>query len=284
VSSTDEIASMLALEEIDPRHYLAQNLSGSSPVVFGGQILAQTVVAVGRAASDKELKSLHTVFARGASPSHPLEIDVEPVQQGRTFSSFLVSVHQGDRVCTSSVALLHEPEPDLIRHGSELPSVARPGDLRSRAGEHPWWELRVVDDVDLQDPNDVGLPEVNVWSRFSLVPPETSADQALLAFASDGFLISTAMRPHLGIGQAMAHHTISTSVVAQTISFHEPFDASQWLLLAHHSPYAGRGRSFGRADVFTEDGRLVASYSQENMIRNFPEGQSPAATGEPSKY
>jgi acyl-CoA thioesterase II len=253
-------------------------------VVFGGQILAQIVIAARRSASGQDLKSLHTVFARGASPSRPLEIDVAPVQQGRTFSTFSISVHQGDRVCTSSVALLHQPEPDLIRHASEVPAVDKPADLRSRDGTHPWWELRVVDDVDLQDPDDVGPPEVNVWSRFSAMPPGASAHQALLAFASDGFLISTAMRPHRGIGQAMAHHTISTSVVAQTISFHEPFDASQWLLLAHQSPYAGRGRSFGRADVFTEEGRLVASYSQENMIRSFPEGQGPAATGAPSKY
>ena len=99
--------------------------------------------------------------------------------------------------------------------------------------------------------------------------------QALLAFASDGFLIATAMRPHKGVGQALAHVTISTTVMAQTLSFHEPFRADEWLLLAHHSPYAGRGRSYGRADVFTEDGRLVASYAQENVIRNLPEGQRP---------
>jgi acyl-CoA thioesterase II len=279
-----EVARMLALDEQKQHHYLAQNLSGPNPVVFGGQILAQTVVTAGRSAPGKQLKSLHTIFARGASPSDPLEIEVEPIQDGRTFASLGITVRQGGRVCTHSVALLHLPEPDLIRHAGESPLVDGPSKLRSRPGGHPWWELRVVDDVDLQDPDDVGPAEVNVWSRFNEVPPGESSDQALLTFASDGFLISTAMRPHQGIGQSMAHHTISTSVVAQTLSFHEPFDASQWLLLAHHSPYAGRGRSFGRADVFTEDGQLVASYSQENMIRNYPEGQAPGAAGSPSKY
>jgi acyl-CoA thioesterase len=281
---TAEVASMLWLEERSHHRYLASNLPGPAPVVFGGQILAQTVVAAGRSAPDKVLKSLHTVFARGAAPTHPLEIDVEAVQEGRTFSSFLISVHQGDRVCAQSVAMLHDPDSDLIRHGGDLPPVDPPENLRPRTGGHDWWELRVVDDVDLQDPDDVGPAEVNIWSRFSEVPDEPSADQALLAFASDGFLISTAMRPHRGIGQAMAHYTISTTVVAQTISFHEEFDASDWLLLAHHSPYAGRGRSFGRADVFTTDGRLVASYSQENMIRSVPDGQGATSTGERSKY
>jgi acyl-CoA thioesterase II len=279
-----EITRMLALDEQGPHQYLAQNLPGPNPVVFGGQVLAQTVVASARSAPGKQIKSLHTIFARGASPSHPLEIDVEPIQDGRTFASLGITVRQGERVCTRSVALLHLPEPDLIRHAAASPLVDGPSTLRSRPAGHPWWELRVVDDVDLQDPDDVGPAQVSVWSRFDEVPSGDSSDQALLAFASDGFLISTAMRPHQGIGQSMAHHTISTSVVAQTISFHEPFDASQWLLLVHDSPYAGRGRSFGRADVFTEDGRLVASYSQENMIRNFPDGQAPGAAGVPSKY
>ncbi len=275
---------MLSLKELSPHHFLAENLARPAPVVFGGQILAQTVVAAATSAPDKSLKSLHTVFARGASPIEPLEIDVVPVQEGRTFATYLISVRQGERICTQSVALLHGPEADLIRHASDSPAVDRPGALRTRSGGHDWWELRVVDDIDLQDPQDVGPAEVNVWSRFSDVPTGLATDEALLAFASDGFLISTAMRPHQGIGQAMAHESISTTVIAQTISFHEDFDASEWLLLAHSSPYAGRGRSFGRADVFTEDGRLVASYSQENMIRKIPEGHGPAAAGERSKY
>src|ERR1700685_3171711 len=101
--------------------------------------------------------------------------------------------------------------------------------------------------------------------------------QALLAYASDGFLIGTAMRPHLGVGQALAHVSISTSVITHTLSFHEPFDPGQWLLLSQESQYAGRGRSYGRGTVFTEDGRLVASFVQENMIRDFPQGRAPAA-------
>jgi acyl-CoA thioesterase II len=147
----------------------------------------------------------------------------------------------------------------------------------------PWWDVRIVDDVDISDPALVGPAELGVWSRFPGAPDDLTTSQALLAYASDGFLIATAMRPHEGVGQAQAHVSISTTVLSQTITFHEPFDASQWLLLAHESPYAGRGRGYGRADAFTQDGRLVASYVQENMIRDYPEGQAPGA-GERSKY
>jgi acyl-CoA thioesterase II len=143
-------------------------------------------------------------------------------------------------------------------------------------------ELRFVDDVDINDPALIGPPELDVWSRFPDAPADPVTNQALLAYATDGFLIATAMRPHEGVGQALAHTAISTTVLSHTLTFHEPVDASAWLLLAHESPYAGRGRSYGRANVFTEDGALVASYVQENMIRDFPKGQAPAA-GERSK-
>ncbi len=81
------------------------------------------------------------------------------------------------------------------------------------------------------------------------------------------------MRPHEGLSQADAHVRVSTTVLSQTIAFHEPIDGSQWLLLAHRSPYAGRGRSYGRADVWQGD-TLVASFVQENMIRGLPAGRS----------
>lgn len=275
MSDANSPAGMLDLEELGHHSYRARNLAGSSPVVFGGQILAQTVVAATRSAPEKELKSLHTTFVRGATPDHPLELDVDVLQDGRTFAVLSICVRQGDRLCTRALALLHAPDADLIRHAAGPPAVSPPDRTPARPVSHPWWDLRVVGDVDFADPDQVGPPEVAVWSRFRDVPAEASASQALLAFASDGFLIATAMRPHKGVGQALAHVTISTTVMAHTLSFHEPFLAGEWLLLAHHSPYAGRGRSYGRADVFTEDGRLVASYAQENVIRNLPEGQRP---------
>ena len=114
---------------------------------------------------------------------------------------------------------------------------------------------------------------LDVWSRFTGAPDDAVTSQALLAFASDPFLIGTAMRPHAGVGQAQAHVTLSTGVISHTLTFHEPFSAGQWLLLDHRSPYAGRGRSYGRADVFTAEGQLVASFVQDDMIRAMPSGE-----------
>ena len=78
------------------------------------------------------------------------------------------------------------------------------------------------------------------------------------------------MRPHEGVGQSMAHVSVATTVLTQTLTFHEPFQAADWLLLDQRSTYAGRGRSHGTAEVFAADGRLVASFTQDNMVRGMP--------------
>ncbi len=276
-ASCPDLPSALELTPLGDHRFRAGNVAtGVGGVVFGGQLLAQTIVAAATADPTKEIKSVHTVFARGADPARPLDLHVEPVHLGRALGSVTVTVVQGDRVCSRSLALLSVAEPDLIRHGEAAPSVDGPEQASPSSAEPGPWEVRIVGGVDISDPDAVGPPELLVWSRFRAPHTTGVVGQALLAYATDGFLIGTAMRPHAGVGQSMAHTAVSTSVLSHTLTFHEPVDAGQWHLLAHRSPYAGRGRSYGRADVFTDDGRLVASYVQDNMIRAFPEGQRPA--------
>jgi acyl-CoA thioesterase len=274
------LRAVLDLEPVGEGRFRATSVdTGFGGVVFGGQLLAQTMVAGATVDPGKELKTVHTIFARGASPDQPLDIEVESMHAGRALASATVTVRQGDRLCTRSLCLLSAVEPDLIRHAVDMPPAGAPGDAPSRGGEDDFWEVRVVGGVDIADPDAVGPAALLVWSRFPGSDETGVIGQALLAYATDGFLIGTAMRPHRGIGQSMSHVSISTSVLSHTLTFHEPVEAGAWHLLAHRSPYAGRGRSYGRADVFTADGRLVASFVQDNMIRAFPEGQQPAAGG-----
>lgn len=284
MSEPNELVGLLELERVDDATFTApaRDLSGGS-VVFGGQLLAQSLMAGATIDPTKDVKSLHTVFARGASLDHPLTYEVDVMQKGRAFASASVTARQGDRLCTRSLVLLSAAEPDLIRHQPDRPDVASP-DANARPSHGlPFWEMAVVDDVDISDPDAVGPAELAVWSRFPGAPLDATTSRALLGFASDGFLIGTAMRPHAGVGQSLAHVSISTTVISQTLSFHEPFDASEWLLLDQRSPYAGRGRSYGRGDVYAADGRYVASFVQENMIRDFPKDQRPAS-GKRSKF
>ena len=284
MTELSDLLKVLDLEAVGDGRYRAQNFGeGPGMVVFGGQLLAQALVAGSMADEAKEVKSLHTIFARSGAIDQPLDVDVDVMHTGRAFASATVSFSQGGRVCSRSLVLLTAPDPDLIRHQPDRPDVGRPADAVASGHGGEWWEIRTVGGADISDPDAVGPAELQVWIRFPGAPEDLRTSQALLSYATDGFLIGTAMRPHKGVGQALSHVSISTTVLTHTLTFHEPFSAGEWLLLAQEAPYAGRGRSYGRAHVFTEDGRLVASFVQENMIRDFPEGQAPTA-GERSRH
>jgi acyl-CoA thioesterase len=276
----DQLLAVLDLRRSGDTGWLGASLDfGAGAVVFGGQLLAQTIVAGATADPAKSVKSVHTVFARGASTDTPLEFAVDVMQKGRSFASATVTVTQGERLCTRSLVLLHAPDPDLIRHQDAAPDVESATEATPSSHGAGFWEIRTVGGVDIADPDAVGPAQLDVWTRFPDAPDDPTLNQALLAFATDGFLIGTAMRPHAGVGQSLAHRSISTSVITHTLAFHGPVDASAWLLLDQESPVAGAGRSYGRADVFTEDGDLVASFAQENMIRAFAPDQAPPPGG-----
>ncbi len=272
----DDLLAVLTLEPAGGSVWRGGSLDLGGPVVFGGQLLAQTLLAAGAAVPDKEVKSLHTVFARGASTAEPLEFAVDVQQSGRSFATAAVTVRQAERLCVSSLVLLHAPDDDLIRHQVPAPDVGPPAAAVPSAHSSAFWEVRTVGGVDVADPDAVGPATLGIWTRFPGAPDDPDVGRALLAFASDGFLIGTAMRPHPGVGQSLAHRTVSTSVITHTLAFHGPVPAGRWLLLDHESPAAGAGRSYGRAHVFTEDGVLVASFAQENLIRAFASDRAPS--------
>ncbi len=268
----DTFVDAFTLEPDGPDRYLAQNLQLGHAVVFGGQIIGQSLLAGLSGHEGKSVKTVHTVFARGASPDAPLELSVDRMHSGRAVASSSVTVSQGDTLCARSVVLLTAPEPDVIRHADSPQRASTPDDVANHVRQSAAFEVGVVGDVDINDPDQVGPAELDVWVRFVGAPDEPGVNQALLAFANEGFLIGTAMRPHAGIGQSQAHQSLSTGVLSHTLTFHEDYRAADWHLLAQRSPYAGHGRSYGAGDVFRADGQLVASFVQDAMIRARAQG------------
>jgi len=53
--------------------------------------------------------------------------------------------------------------------------------------------------------------------------------------------------------------------------FHRPFRVDNWLLYATDSPSASNSRGFNRGTIYARDGSLVASVTQEGLIRQHPE-------------
>ena len=267
------LVEALNLTETAPGVFSAANDErGERGVVFGGQLIAQLLVAGATVDPSKAVKSAHAVFARPVMVEDDVELRVDVLQRGRTFATATTSLWQYDKERARAIVLLSVAEPDLIRHASVMPSVTAPETLTTTYRDE---NVRVVGGVDINDADTVGDAAMQLWVRY----PDAGADQAvgqgLVAHTSSSTLIGTAMRPHEGVGQSAAHAAFSTGIIGHTISFHEPFDAREWLLLAQTSTYAGRGRAYGAGEVFSRDGQLVASYSQESMIRHFPEGVSP---------
>jgi acyl-CoA thioesterase II len=272
-----DLPAAFRLDQKDDRHYEASSIGDPTvwDVVFGGQIMAQMILAsdATNRGDGKEIASLHVIFARAGTMTKPLEIDVEPMHQGRTVGSDTVTIRQGERLCARALIFRQSDCPDLIRHQPDMPKVEGPDD--SPENDHtqslgsPGTEIRVVGGVDTWEPDaPTGPAEQNIWIRL----PEYDGDspalrQASLAYATDGFLIGTSMRPHPGLGQHMAHQSVDTGVLTHTLTFHEPVPAAEWMLMAHEGSYAGRGKAFGRAQIYTEDGRMIASYVQESLIR-----------------
>jgi acyl-CoA thioesterase len=263
----------LTLETTGEDRYQASNIASEHNVVFGGQLLAQSVMAGLAGQEAKKVKTIHTVFARAASPEAPLDITVDRMHGGRSVGSSAVTISQSDQICARSLVLLSADEEDVIRHADTPRSSSIPDDTEIRSSGA--WEIGIVGAVDVNDPELVGPPELDVWVRFVGAPDNPATDQALVAYSTDGFLIGTAMRPHAGFGQSQAHRTLSTGVLTHTLTYHEPCPASEWHLIEQWSSYAGHGRSYGRGDIFRSDGQLAASFVQDAMIR--------ARTGGPGK-
>jgi acyl-CoA thioesterase II len=275
-SLSEELNAAFTLTEAGEGVFRGPYFTERRGVVFGGQVVGQAVVAATRCIPDKRVRSVQTVFAKGARLEQPVDIRVEPMHQGRNIASATVTFTQDERLCARSLVLLDVAEPDLVRHQIPMPDVPSPDVTKAV----PHWlaapQTIVVGDVDIADPALTGPPTLQLWVRFPEAPAgDDTVARALLAHATDGWLIATAMRPHAGLGQSMAHTEVSTGVLTQDVTFHDAFDARRWLLIDHEALATGGGRTYGRGHVFTEDGRLVASFVQEALLRRFPDGQSP---------
>lgn len=236
-------------------------------VLYSGQLLAHILMAsVHGAAGAKEVRSVHAIFARAGSASAPVDLNVEPLQSGRTWASDTVTASQGERVLCRALVLRSTTDADLMRHQPQPPTeVPDPDDLAAWPGlVFPGAELRPIPG----EPSVDGAPVEMAWHRFRSPLASQGASQAVVSWASCGNIIGLAMRPHRDtVRLADAHRTLSTGVIAHTIHFVDRFDAGQWLLIVTEGTHAGSGRVFGTGRIFDAGGRLVAVFEQDAMAK-----------------
>jgi len=236
-------------------------------VVEGTQVLAQAIVAAAKRFEGKAVRSVHAVFTRAVLVGPPIVLDVDVVSEGRSTATAIITASQNDKRCMAFTVFTDVPTPDVIRHHLPKPEVAGPGDANVCEMPMAGRQVRIVDVVDINSPDEVGPPEVYAWLHYEPIPERDDLAKALIAYFTGHLGISTSMRPHEGIGTALSHITVSTAPMTVTVSFHEPVRWSGWLLYTHESTQVGAGMSYIRGAVHTEEGELIASFAQDAMIR-----------------
>ena len=277
----DDLLGLLDLEPIEFNIYRGRNRDIGSGRVFGGQVMAQALVAAQRTVDeDRAAHSMHGYFILPGDLASPIVYFVDRLRDGKSFTTRRVTAIQHGQAVFNMSASFHRVEQGL-EHQSMMPE-APPAEsitpeierIRARAHQIPEtvrdvltqdrpFDFRVVD----TDPFDEAPrpPSRHMWLRaIGDMPDDTLSHQAALAYASDYGLLSTALLPH-GIG--IRNPRLQAATLDHAIWFHRPFRVDDWMLYAMDSPATAGARGFTRGCIFTREGTLVASIAQEGLVR-----------------
>ena len=277
-----ELRSLLDLEPLEVNIYRGRNRDLGSGRVFGGQVFAQALVAARRTVEgEREAHSVHGYFILPGDLSSPIVYFVDRLRDGSSFTTRRVTAIQHGQAIFNLSASFHIEEPGL-EHQGEGPQVPAPESLapeldllREMADRLPERLRRVLTQdrpIDFRPvaPIDPLHPERRppvryVWFRaIGALPDDVLTHQAVLAYASDYGLITTALQPH---ALSFRSPGLQMASLDHSLWLHRRFRVDEWLLYAMDSPVAAGARAFARGAIYTRDGALVASVAQEGLMR-----------------
>ena len=283
-SALSRLLDLLNLEAIEEN--LFRGLSPPEPVqrVFGGQVLAQALVAATRTVGAARLcHSFHAYFLRPGDPKVPILYQVDRSRDGASFTARrVVAIQHGAQIFTLA-ASFQKTEPGF-EHQAQMPLVPDPESLeddqqvllrqpdlapaaRAWIARERAFETRSVLGRGPSGPSGDRPARAavdHIWLRTrGAVSDDPVLQRVLLAFVSDMSLLDTALLPH---GKSI-FSDVKVASLDHAMWFHRPFRADDWLLYAQDSPSASGARGFNRGAIYTREGVLVASVAQEGLIR-----------------
>lgn len=280
-----DLVFLLDLEATGPDIFIGRRRPDGTGRVFGGQAIAQALGAASRTVDqDRPVHSLHAYFLRSGSDELPIEYRVKRDLDGRSFSNRRVVASQQGKPILNFVASFQKVVEGPGHQHPAMPDVLPPEDLvpdavirREMAEALPEGRIkqflerplpvdfRSVEPRDWQSPQS-REPVSNVWFRtISPLPTDLAVHRAVLAYVSDFQLLATAIQPS---GKALHQEKVKGASLDHAVWFHEDFSLDEWLLFRTDSPWSGHARGFSRGEIFSRDGRLVASVTQEGMLRH----------------
>ncbi|NND44588.1 MAG: acyl-CoA thioesterase II [Xanthomonadales bacterium] len=284
----EELIELMELERLEVNLFRGASRDIGTERVFGGQVLAQAVLAASQTVDGRLIHSLHAYFLRAGDHEAPIVYDVDRSRDGRSFTARrVVAIQHGRPIFTLSASfqleqegLEHQfeipetPDPDalpIMREISPEDMAKAPQKLQRWFNRFGPFEFRTVLDQDPFDP--VPRPPFKrFWFRLrGDMGDDQRMHRALLAYASDFHLIGTVTLPH---GISFMKHDMAVASLDHAMWFHRPLRVNEWLLYDCDSPSASGGRGLARGLIFDRAGQLVASTAQEGMVRvRNPEGE-----------
>lgn len=279
------LLDLLALEELEHNIFRGHNRDIGSGRVFGGQVLAQALMAAARTVEEgRTCHSLHGYFILPGDVGAPIVYFVDRLRDGRSFTTRRITAIQNGETIFNMAASFQVAEAGP-EHQAPMPDVPPPEELASELDlirrvadriperlreiytqERPL-DIRPVDPVDPFSPRP-REPIKHAWIRaVGAMPAAPLQQQGVLAYASDFGLLGAALLPH-GLSLQMPH--LQAATLDHALWYHQPFRLDEWLLYSMESPTAGGARGFTRGSIYTRGGTLVASVAQEGLLRVHP--------------
>lgn len=248
--------------------------------VFGGQVLAQSLVAAGRTAPEgRAAHSMHGYFLRPGDANLPVTFGVDRIHDGRSFSTRRTQAYQEGVPILSMIASFQEEQPGL-EHQEPMPEgLPEPESLPSAAEalhgvDHPvakhWATSRAFDLRHVEQPiyftaDGERTARQAVWLRaIGTLPDDPIVHRAALAYASDYAILEPILRRH---GLPWGTPGLKMASLDHAMWWHRDGRADEWVLYTQDSPSASSGRGLSLGRIFDRSGRLLATVAQEGMVR-----------------
>ena len=279
------LISLLTLEKKDTHHFVGQNYKTAWGRVFGGQVLGQSLHAAYQTVpKDRIAHSMHGYFILGGDINVPIEYHVDAIRDGKSFTTRRVVAFQDGKAIFNMSASFHLEE-DGVDHQITMPNVLTPELLLTDIQQaeslqkldperyerlmkaHPQiFEFRPVGKaIYLENRN--SSPLSHIWFKTKeKIEADISLQHQLLAFASDYSLLLSATLPHR---KELERARMYYASLDHALWFHRDFKIDDWLLYAIESPSASNARGFSRGSIFDRSGKMIASVSQEGLMRKY---------------
>lgn len=247
--------------------------------VFGGQVLAQSLVASMRTVDpERFVHSMHGYFLRPGDVNKPITFGVQRLRDGRSFSARRVHAYQEGAPILSMIASFQDLDEGLDHESTMPDGIPDPESLPSTAEllgkfDHPvarHWAERPFDIRHVDPPLYVstkGEKEARnaVWMKtFGPMPDDSHLHGAALVYASDYTLLESILRRH---GLSWITPGMSVASLDHAMWWHRPARVDEWLLYVQESPSAQGARGLATGKIFNQAGQHVASVAQEGMVR-----------------